>query len=123
MQADFRSEINAERRRAIEQAREVAASHKKHHTNYVAVAIWLFIITGVEVAVIFLPIGLWPIVIALFVLMALKALGVLGYYMHLFGDARTFSILMGGGLLVAIGLLLSFGALFGVLPYMDPVFF
>ncbi|MDE0650770.1 MAG: cytochrome C oxidase subunit IV family protein, partial [Gammaproteobacteria bacterium] len=76
--------------------------------------IWLFIITVVEVAVVFMPIGLWPLVVSLFVLMALKALGVLGYYMHLFSDAKTFFFLLVGGLLIAIAMLLSFGALFGV---------
>ena len=123
MQADIRSEIAAERRRVVEEARATLDHHKKHHPNYVVIAIWLFIITVLEVAVVFMPIGLWPIVVSLFVLMALKALGVLGYYMHLFSDAKMFSLLMGGGLTVAIAMLLAFGALFGVLPGMDPIFF
>ena len=118
MQADIRSEIAAERRRVVEHARAAVDHHKKHHPNYVVVAVWLFIITALEVGIIFLPIALLPIVIALFVLMTLKALGVLGYYMHLFSDAKIFSLLMGGGLTVAIALLVSFGALFGVLPGM-----
>ncbi len=118
MQTDMRSEIAAERRRVVEHARAAVDHHKKHHPNYVVVAVWLFIITAVEVGIIFLPIALWPIAIALFVLMTLKALGVLGYYMHLFSDAKIFSLLMGGGLTVAIALLVSFGALFGVLPGM-----
>lgn len=122
MQADVRSEIAAERRRVVEEARAAVEHHKKHHPNYVVIGIWLFIITVVEVAVVFMPIGLWPIVVSLFVLMALKALGVLGYYMHLFSDAKTFSLLMGGGLAIAIAMLLSFGALFSVLPGMDPIF-
>ena len=113
-QMGFESQLptEAERASALHKAEELVAEDKQHHTRYGIVAVWLFIITAVEVAIVFLPVATWVIVVGLFVLMAMKAIGVAGYYMHLKDDARSFSYLFGAGLLVALVLIFAFAVLY-----------
>lgn len=86
------------------------------HPNYVGIAVFLFVVTALEVAIAVtsLPDGLTTI--TLFVLMFMKAGGVAGYYMHLRFDSRVFTYLMLGGSAVAVGLILAVAALYGLLP-------
>lgn len=113
-QMGFESQLptEAERASVLQKAEELVTEDKKHHTRYGVVAIWLFLITAVEVAIVFLPVATWMIVVGLFVLMAMKAIGVAGYYMHLKDDARSFSYLFGAGLLVALVLIFAFAVLY-----------
>ena len=96
---------------------EAAHAETGHaHPNYVGIAIFLFVVTAVEVAVAVasLPDGLTTVM--LFVLMFMKAAGVAGYYMHLRFDSRVFTYLMLGGSAVAVGLILAVAALYQLLP-------
>ncbi len=86
---------------------EAAHAETGHaHPNYVGIAIFLFVVTAVEVAVAVasLPDGLTT------------AAGVAGYYMHLRFDSRVFTYLMLGGSAVAVGLILAVAALYQLLP-------
>ncbi len=94
----------------------VGGAVKHPHPNYVGIAVFLFVVTALEVAiaVVSLPDGLATV--TLFVLMFLKAAGVAGYYMHLRFDSRVFTYLVLGGSAVAVGLILAVAALYGLLP-------
>jgi cytochrome c oxidase subunit 4 len=79
------------------------------HPNYLGVFLALVFLTALEVAITYLPLPKIPILIPLALLKAgLVAL----FYMHLKFDRRIFSILFAMGLLIGIGMLLAFVALF-----------
>ena len=64
---------------------DTAAAHNEAHAepNYLAVFGWLFVLTVVEVGVIFLPIPKLAIAASLVILAAVKASLVAIYFMHL----------------------------------------
>ena len=64
---------------------DTAAAHNEAHAepNYLAVFGWLFVLTVVEVGVIFLPIPKLLIAASLVILAAVKASLVAIYFMHL----------------------------------------
>ncbi len=64
---------------------DTAAAHNEAHAepNYLAVFGWLFVLTVVEVGVIFLPIPKLMIAASLVILAAVKASLVAIYFMHL----------------------------------------
>ena len=83
------------------------------HPNYVAVAVILFVITAIEVAVSLTAASDVLIVPALFVLMLMKGAGVAGYYMHLRFDSRVFTMLAAAPFLMGVALVVVFFTLFG----------
>lgn len=89
-----------------------------HHPSwqeYVKIGVILFIITAVEVGIVYieaLESVLLPILLTLGVA---KFILVVGYYMHLKQDHKFFTLLFVGGLLVAIGIVLALMAMFGEL--------
>ena len=83
------------------------------HPNYVAVAVILFVITAIEVAVSLTAASDVLIVPALFVLMLMKGAGVAGYYMHLRFDSRVFTLLAAAPFLMGVALVVVFFTLFG----------
>lgn len=91
--------------------RKPAAVHE--HPGYVRMAVFLFVVTAIEVAWAFLPIRDTIMVPVLMVLIALKAAGVVMWYMHLKFESRVFRLLALGPFIVAVGLILVFFALFG----------
>ncbi|MDE0212964.1 MAG: cytochrome C oxidase subunit IV family protein, partial [Deltaproteobacteria bacterium] len=64
---------------------DTAAAHNEAHAepNYLAVFGWLFVLTVIEVGVIFLPIPKLLIAASLVILAAVKASLVAIYFMHL----------------------------------------
>ncbi len=64
---------------------DTAAAHNEAHAepNYLAVFGWLFVLTVIEVGVIFLPIPKLMIAASLVILAAVKASLVAIYFMHL----------------------------------------
>ena len=64
---------------------DTAAAHNEAHAepNYLAVFGWLFVLTVIEVGVIFLPIPKLAIAASLVILAAVKASLVAIYFMHL----------------------------------------
>jgi cytochrome c oxidase subunit 4 len=86
------------------------------HPNYVGIAIFLFVVTVLEIAITFQSFSLGFMTASLIILMFLKAAGVALYYMHLRYDSRVFSYLMVGGAMVSTGVILAVAALNNFLP-------
>lgn len=82
---------------------EAAEEHAAHHPTprqYVQVAVVLFILTAMEISLIYVEVGA-AMVPTLLVLMALKFALVVAWYMHLKFDSRAFTRLMLTGLILA----------------------
>lgn len=97
----------------------MADSHAVEHPHptagtYIRVATVLFILTVLEVGVFYVPAFHVVLVPALLILSACKFSLVVLFYMHLKMDARFFSFLFGGPLLLATGVLCALLFLFGV---------
>ena len=87
------------------------------HPNYVGIAVFLFVVTILEVAIVlFFKFPLGFTTASLIILMFLKAAGVALYYMHLRYDSRVFTFLMMGGAAVATAVILAVAALNNILP-------
>ena len=67
------------------------AGHK--HPNYMAIFWWLAILTVIELAVIFTPLGKFTIGVLLCALAVTKAALVAMYFMHLRFEARTLGLI------------------------------
>ena len=91
-------------------------SASPEHPNYVGIAVFLFVVTAVEVAIALVPLPLWIVSASLIILMLLKAVGVAGYYMHLRYESPIFSYLLVGGSCVATAVILAVAALYQILP-------
>jgi cytochrome c oxidase subunit 4 len=90
------------------------AQHEAHPSaaTYVKIALVLLTITIMEVAAFYLE-GLRNVLVpVLLLLSAAKFTLVVGYYMHLKFDARLFSAIFIGGLLLAIAIMLALLAVF-----------
>lgn len=91
---------------------------EEHHPGwqeYVRIGAILAVITAVEVAIVYieaLDSVLLPILLTLSVV---KFVLVVGYFMHLKFDHKLFAWLFAGGLTIAIGVVLSLMALFGMM--------
>lgn len=94
--------------------------HHEEHAHpdareYALIASILTIVTGFEVALFFFTgVGHGTLVGMLMVLMVVKFIMVVGWYMHLKFDHRYFTWIFTGGLLIAIGIVLALSVLFGV---------
>ena len=83
--------------------------------KYVAIAVILFVVTVVEVAIVYLDIATAFLISALIVLSAAKFTLVAMFFMHLKFDSRLFSAFFVGGMLLTTGVILALMALFGTL--------
>ena len=93
---------------------DTKAAHPTAGT-YLRVAAVLIVLTVIEVGVFYVPAFhpvLTPVLLAL---SAIKFVIVVLFYMHLKTDHRFFSLLFGGPLLLASGVMLGLLFLFGVL--------
>jgi len=84
--------------------------HEAHHPSlrtYVNIAIFLAIITAVEVAIYYIESVESILVPALIILSAVKFLTVVGYFMHLKFDGRLLSFIFGAALIVAIAVYIA----------------
>ena len=80
---------------------------------YIAIAMILAVITGVEVVLVYLPIAKWFVVTTLVLLSAIKFLFVIFFFMHLRWDKVFCTILFFIGLVLAGGTMWAFLHLFG----------
>lgn len=86
-----------------EHTEEATEAHHPTPRQYVQVAVVLALLTAGEVALSFIEVG--PAFLpGLIILMVLKFLLVAGWFMHLRFDTRTYSRLMGTGLVLALSL-------------------
>ncbi len=95
-----------------------AHGHDDHDVSkfqiYVQIAMLLAVITGVEIAIVYVPFAKWLIITILFVLSAIKFLFVIFYFMHLRWDKPFCTILFFIGLVIAGGTMWGLLALFSV---------
>ncbi len=82
--------------------------------NYMGVFLSLFVLTVVEIAVVFMPIGKFVIGSMLVLLAFTKAVLVAAYFMHLKFENRTLA------LIAATPILLCIMLMFALLPDSDP---
>ena len=91
------------------------AGHEEHHPGprqYVMIGVILFVLTVVEVAVVYIEaLGAFLLPI-LMVLMVIKFALVVLYFMHLKFDNKLFSTLFTAPLLIAVSIVLALIALF-----------
>jgi cytochrome c oxidase subunit 4 len=81
------------------------AEHTEGHpslSKYVGIAIFLAIITGIEVAIYYVDALSSILVPTLIVLSAVKFVTVIGYFMHLRFDGKLLSMIFGAALVVAL---------------------
>jgi cytochrome c oxidase subunit 4 len=92
-----------------------AAEHS-HPTagTYLRVAAVLIVLTVIEVGVFYVPAFKPFLAPVLLILSAIKFAIVVMFYMHLKMDSRFFTLLFGGPLLLASGMILGLLFLFGV---------
>jgi cytochrome c oxidase subunit 4 len=89
-----------------------AADHEE--PNYMGVFLALFILTVVEVGVVFLPLAKLAIGAMLVIVAFVKAILVAAYFMHLKFENRTLAVIAATPIILCIGLL------FALLPDADP---
>jgi cytochrome c oxidase subunit 4 len=84
-------------------------SHGSPKTKtYLIVAVFLTLITAVEVWVYYTPLKDSPIFVPMLLIMsAVKFFTVVGFYMHLKYDHKVFRALFGGPFLIAIGTIIA----------------
>lgn len=81
-------------------------SHKEHaHPSdriYVKVALWLAVITSVEIAISYIEMPDWATIVSLVALSVVKFVAVVGYFMHLKFDNPVLRKPFIGGLILAL---------------------
>lgn len=83
--------------------------------EYANIAAILSAVTAIEVALYFITgVSHGTLVAMLMVLMVVKFIYVVAYYMHLKYDHPYFTLIFAGGLLISISIVLALGALFGI---------
>jgi cytochrome c oxidase subunit 4 len=80
---------------------------------YIAIAMILAVITGVEVVLVYTPLAKWFVVTALVLLSAVKFMFVIFFFMHLRWDKVFCTILFFIGLVLAAGTMWALLHLFG----------
>jgi cytochrome c oxidase subunit 4 len=88
------------------------AEHEEHHPSlntYVWIAIFLAIVTAVEVAIYYIPAFESILVEALIFLSIVKFIFVVGYFMHLKMDPRLLAGIFGSALIVALAVYIAVG--------------
>lgn len=98
----------------------MASDHptQAHHPSwqeYVKIGVILFIITAVEVGIVYVEALESVLLPMLLTLGVAKFILVVGYYMHLKQDHKFFTALFTIGMLLALGIILALLAMFGVI--------
>jgi len=86
--------------------------HPSRFHTFMQIAMALAVITGIEIVIIFIPVGAWVQYTTLAVLSLVKFLAVIFYFMHLRWDKAFCTILFFIGLILGGGTLLALLALF-----------
>ena len=88
-----------------------ATEHGLSTAGYVRIALILAAITGLEVSTYYVDFG-WLFMPALLIMMVIKFVMVVSYFMHLKFDNKMFSFLFYAGLVLAVGVYAAFLATF-----------
>jgi cytochrome c oxidase subunit 4 len=87
-------------------------THEEHHPElrtYVWIAIFLAIVTAVEVAIYYIPAFEAILVPTLIILSAVKFFFVVGYFMHLKMDPRLLAAIFASALVVSLAVYIAVG--------------
>ena len=87
------------------------AQHGMSNAGYIRIAVILAAITGLEVSTYYVDFGVLFLP-ALLIMMVIKFVMVVSYFMHLKFDNKMFSFLFYAGLLLAVGVYAAFLATF-----------
>lgn len=102
--------VDADQRDYIEEEHDHPTSRE-----YANIAAILSAITAIEVGLYFITgVSHGTLVAMLMVLMVVKFVYVVAYYMHLKYDHPYFTLIFAGGLLISVSIVLALGALFGI---------
>lgn len=101
--------------------RFLAEETRRYH-HFITLALWLAVITGSEIVVIFLPLPALLILGILAVLSVVKFFAVVLWFMHLIYDARLLFWLFLSGLILACVTFTALIALFSI-DRVDPLWF
>ena len=94
-------------------ARFLAEETRRYH-HFITLALWLAVITGSEIVVIFLPLPTVLILGVLGVLSVVTFFAVVLWFMHLIYDARLLFWLFLSGLVLAVATFTALVALFSI---------
>jgi len=86
---------------AEEKAHDGSDVHEVTEKQYIFIALFLVVLTAIEIAISYLDTGAFMVPLLL-ILMAVKFLTVVGYFMHLKFDNRLFGLMFYTGLGLAI---------------------
>ena len=92
--------------------RALLAEETRRYHHFITLALWLAVITGVEIVAIFLPLAPWVLLLGLGVLSVVKFFAVVLWFMHLIYDARLLLWLFVAGLALACATFTALVALF-----------
>jgi len=79
---------------------QLEEEQKRYHT-FINLALWLSVLTGIEIVIIFFPFAPWLIITGLVVLSLIKFAGVILWFMHLIYDRLLLTLLFLFGLVLA----------------------
>ena len=88
------------------------AEETRRYHHFITLALWLAVITGVEIVAIFLPVPAGIVLTGLVVLSLVKFFAVILWFMHLIYDHRLLLWLFLAGLLLAAATFTALVALF-----------
>ncbi len=92
--------------------RALLAEETRRYHHFITLALWLAVITGVEIVAIFLPLAPWVLLLGLGILSVVKFFAVVLWFMHLIYDARLLLWLFVAGLVLACATFTALVALF-----------
>ncbi len=93
---------------------ELIAEETRRYHHFITLALWLAIITGVEIVAIFLPLSAGLLLAGLGVLSLVKFIAVILWFMHLIYDHRLLFWLFMAGLLLACATFTALVCLFSI---------
>lgn len=94
-------------------------THEEHHPDlrtYVWIAIFLAIVTAIEVAIYYIPAFEGILVPLLIILSAVKFFFVVGYFMHLKMDPKLLAAIFGSALVVSLAVYIAVALMMGHNP-------
>ena len=77
------------------------AEETRRYHHFITLALWLAVITGVEIVAIFLPLAPWVLLLGLGILSVVKFFAVVLWFMHLIYDHKLLFWLFMMGLVLA----------------------
>lgn len=91
---------------------ELLDQENQRYHAFINLALFLAVLTGIEIVIIFLPWPFWVIMSSLLVMSAIKFVAVILWFMHLIYDKLLCLYLFTAGMILATGTMIALLALF-----------